>query len=162
MALENPLWHYVLKLYSRPGVEDACLALQTRGAAVNRLLLACWAGSQGIVLDEKRWRALGTDWRREVVEPLRQVRYRVRRQYQEEAELEASYRALKAAELACEQAELMQFHAQLSGWHPERVFEPDVLIGDNLAAYCEYEGLSPDAGMLEPLLQAALAMPGSG
>lgn len=159
MALENPLWHYVLELYSRPGVEATCLALQARGYVVNSLLLACWAGSRGIALDKERWGLLAGDWRQTVVEPLRQVRYRVREYGRSDVELDGCYQLLKAAELACEQAELMQLYRQLSGWEPRQMFEQGRLMGDNLVAYCQYERLAPEDGMLDALLEAALAMP---
>lgn len=74
----SPFWRFSLHLYARPGVADACLALQDRcGADVNLLLFLLWmtlsrrSFSAGAVraLDEKI-----RDWRETVVVPLRTLR----------------------------------------------------------------------------------------
>ncbi|WP_010321524.1 TIGR02444 family protein [Marinobacterium stanieri] len=164
MALENPLWHYVLRLYGAAGVESSCLALQRQGAAVNALLLACWAGQQGIPLTAARWRQLPVSWRSDVVEPLRQLRFRVREQRQQQPELDACYRALKQAELACEQVELMQLHAALVtlDWQPDAGSVVETLIRDNLAAYCDHAGVAQNTDLLETLVRATLETPDVG
>jgi uncharacterized protein (TIGR02444 family) len=79
---ENPFWDFSLAVYGRPGVAEACLALQDRhGLDVNLLLLCCWAGSQGQRLDRPdmaRLMASVGDWQRCVVGPLRSVRRRLK------------------------------------------------------------------------------------
>ena len=41
-------WAFSLEFYARPGVAEACLALQDRhGLDVNILLLCCWLGWSG-------------------------------------------------------------------------------------------------------------------
>lgn len=76
-------WEFSLMLYSRPGVAEACLRLQDRlGADVNLLLFGCWVGAcGGGRLADADWRRLigGTgSWRSGIVEPLRQVRRRLK------------------------------------------------------------------------------------
>jgi uncharacterized protein (TIGR02444 family) len=83
LALDNPLWRFVLPFYGRDGVSPACLTLQdTLGVDVNLLLLASFAAVEhGLVLDEADLAAadgLVRDWRSEVVEPLRRVRNRMK------------------------------------------------------------------------------------
>jgi uncharacterized protein (TIGR02444 family) len=119
MSLENPLWQYALTLYSRSGVEQCCLQLQDQGAVVNRLLFACWLASQGIKLDHDRLHQSGNRWQPEVTRPLRAVRFRVREQLAALPEAEACYRALRQAELAAEQLELMLLWQDGQSWLPD-------------------------------------------
>ena len=69
----SALWDYAVDLYARPGVREACLALQDRaGADVNLLLLACWLGATGRRLDPAALARLQTDalaWQEAVVRP---------------------------------------------------------------------------------------------
>lgn len=79
VAPENPFWDFSLAVYARDGVAPACLSLQDRlGVDVNVLLYCCWIGSQfGTALDAAMVsRLVGkvSDWKSDVVEPLRSVR----------------------------------------------------------------------------------------
>ncbi len=74
----NPFWRFSLRLYRRPGVAPACLALQDRlGVDVNLLLFCLWAGADGRKLTAKTI-ALAVDlsrlWSDNVVRPLRHAR----------------------------------------------------------------------------------------
>ncbi len=162
MALENPLWQYVLRLYSAPGVEAACLALQAQGAAVNSLLLACWSGQRGIALTEAHWQQLSPQWRTDVLEPLRRVRYRTREHVQQNSALDACYQALKQAELLAEQAELMQLHEQVAQWNTDSDRPAHRRIHDNLAAYGRHAGIELQTDLLATLVQATLETPEVG
>lgn len=162
MALENPLWQYVLRLYSTPGVEEACLTLQAQGAAVNSLLLACWAGQRGIELTTQEWQQLSPLWRTEVLEPLRRVRYRARALCQQKPALDDCYQVLKQAELAAEQAELMQLYAQVSQWNTDPDSPAHMQIHDNLAAYGRHAGIELKTDLLETLVRATLETPEVG
>lgn len=79
---KSPFWDYSLRLYGRPGVEAACLALQRRhGVDVNLVLFACWLASLGIELDQvtlARAKKTVSDWQLEVIRPLRALRRRLR------------------------------------------------------------------------------------
>jgi len=78
---ETPFWDFSLAVYNRPGVAEACLALQDRrGLDVNLLLACCWAGAAGRRLeaqDISGLRGAVDEWQREVVAPLRAVRRRL-------------------------------------------------------------------------------------
>lgn len=165
MTPENPLWRYALELYAAPDIESVCLRLQAQGAGVNALLLACWAGQQGVRLGAEQWKQLLADpWREQVLSPLRRLRYRVRERREQAPALDASYQALKQAELACEQAELMLLHDRVSAisWPLTGQVPAATLMGDNLAGYCDHEGVAPDAELLDALVRAALHMPETG
>ncbi|WP_051298655.1 TIGR02444 family protein [Marinobacterium litorale] len=106
MPLDNPLWHYALKLYAKPGVEQAALELQNAGCSINRLLLACFLARRGERLTPDMLSGEALEWQRELTHPLRVLRYRVRNRKSERPELDAFYRRLREAELAAEQVEL--------------------------------------------------------
>lgn len=104
MAGPNPFWEFSLAVYGRPGVPAACLALQDgRGIDVNILLFAAWAGLEcataltPAALDGVD--ASVSAWRRDVVQPLRAIRRRVR------TEDEGLYRRMKAVELEAERVQ---------------------------------------------------------
>ena len=71
----NPFWTYSLRLYRKPGVAPACIALQDRlGIDVNGLLFCLFAGDRGIRLSTattKLMSGLSALWSANVVIPLR-------------------------------------------------------------------------------------------
>lgn len=77
----NPLWDYATTLYSAPAVAERCLALQDAHAAnVNLLLLCCWAGQAGVILDIPALRSaeeVVAEWEKRMVVPLRLQRRRL-------------------------------------------------------------------------------------
>lgn len=78
--MEQPasLWNFSVHTYGKPGVADACLALQDRhGLDVNVLLFCCWFGRTRGVVDEPLWDrvlAFSEPWADNVVRPLRAAR----------------------------------------------------------------------------------------
>ena len=80
---EGAFWRFSKGLYGKPSVAPAVLGLQDRlGADVNLLLYGCWAAMQGSALDDAdiaKADATIQLWREQVVEPLRQVRNRLKR-----------------------------------------------------------------------------------
>ena len=75
--MSSDLWSFSLATYARPGVEDACLRLQTAGANVCLLLCGLWLEQRGVICDEQRVSQLQTltePWDTEVVQPLRSLR----------------------------------------------------------------------------------------
>ena len=74
----SPFWRFALHFYARPGVADACLALQDRcGADVNLLLFLLWMSLSRRSFSADAARALDDrirDWRETVVVPLRAMR----------------------------------------------------------------------------------------
>lgn len=79
---DNPFWAFSLEIYAAPEVEQSCLALQEEFSLdVNLLLLCCWLGRHGVLLDPKGLQTLRDQskaWRREVVSPLREMRQRLK------------------------------------------------------------------------------------
>ena len=71
-------WGFSLRIYARPDVAQACLALQDEGGAdVNLVLFLLYLADCGRMLDEPAVAALDQatrDWREQVVKPLRGVR----------------------------------------------------------------------------------------
>ena len=76
--LDNPFWRFSLAVYAAKTVRETALDSQDRfGADVNLMLLCCWVGFSGVMLDEKGLRRLDRlvdGWRREVIDPIRTVR----------------------------------------------------------------------------------------
>ncbi|HTY69964.1 MAG TPA: TIGR02444 family protein [Alphaproteobacteria bacterium] len=74
----NPLWTYSLRLYKRPGVAPACIALQDRlGVDVNLLFFCLWMAASGRRLTPATLRlaaGLARVWTTNVVGPLRGTR----------------------------------------------------------------------------------------
>lgn len=108
---EGPFWRFSVAFYARPGVAEACLALQDRaGADVNLVLLALWLGARGHRLDGatgRRLARLARGWQRAMVTPLRQVRRRLKAAtgLPWPEPVAALRRDLAAVELALEQVE---------------------------------------------------------
>lgn len=79
---ESGFWDYSLKAFRTEGVAPALIALQDRaGAHVNLLLFCCWAASEGIAVDMallRNARQQAGAWQREIVEPLRSLRRRLK------------------------------------------------------------------------------------
>lgn len=112
---DNPFWDFSLTVYVRPGVADACLALQDRlGLDVNLLLFCCWTGSQGRRLDSvdmARLVAAVGDWQRSIVGPLRAVRRRLKELPGDTSGQAGALRqAVKDCELAAERIEQSMLH----------------------------------------------------
>lgn len=77
-TMGNPLWDFALSSYQIEGVAPACLGLQDSfGVDVNLLLYAAWLAQLDRRLGEMHLTALNrsvTNWRDQVVKPLRAVR----------------------------------------------------------------------------------------
>lgn len=116
---DNPFWDFSLTVYVRPGVADACLALQDRlGLDVNLLLFCCWTGSQNQPLDSvemARLMAAVGEWQRSVVAPLRAVRRRLKQlPGGASGQAGALRQAVKDCELAAEHVEQAMLHDALA------------------------------------------------
>ncbi|MFM7344981.1 MAG: TIGR02444 family protein [Tagaea sp.] len=100
------LWRYAVGLYARPGVAEACLALQDRrGVDVPLLLATLWHVERGHgAPDLARWRAISATWREAAVLPLRSLRRALKGQ----AGWEPLRTRIKRLELAVERAQLSE------------------------------------------------------
>lgn len=76
--MNHAFWRYSLRVYRRPGVANACVALQDRlGVDVNMLLLSLWTAAHGTILAGRPLAAatsFSRTWSTNVVRPLRAVR----------------------------------------------------------------------------------------
>lgn len=83
LPLDGSLWRFAVALHGRPGVADACLALQNRFELdVNLLLFAAWLGAERrLALSEAEAasaRQRTAAWHAEIVHPLRRIRQRMK------------------------------------------------------------------------------------
>lgn len=111
MSEDFSLWKYALATYQRPGVAEACLALQDRhDADVNLLLAAGWlAGRGGLWCQEQVGELvyLCSDWRERCLLPLRSVRRYLReRMGEEHGAIGGLYGKAKLLELEAERYQL--------------------------------------------------------
>ncbi len=110
------LWDWALEVYARPGVPEACLALQDdHGQNTSYLLWAAWAGGLPTEL-LSRGVALAQTWDATTLVPLRQVRRALKAPMPqvEDRARESLRQDVKASELRAEQV-LMEALARLSG-----------------------------------------------
>jgi len=120
-------WAFSLRLYGRPEVPPACLALQDEGGAdVNLVLFLIYLADCGRQLDPDAVAALETGlqpWRDTVVRPLREVRRRLRSDVGPLATptTRALRDRIKGAELA---AEKLQQHALAALCPPDACGDP--------------------------------------
>jgi|SRR5579871_6031026 len=137
-------WNFSLGLYGRHGVAQACIALQDGlGLDVNLLLFCCWHGQANRRLTEENLRramATAETWQREVVQPLRAVRRRLKAGVVPiaPAESEALRRKVNDLELEGEriaQAALEGLPAPVPGRRPA--------VAENLALYVKLMGRDP-------------------
>lgn len=82
LSEDNPFWDFSLEAYARPGLSEACLALQEEfGVDVNMLLFCMWLARQGRTLDDAaagRCVAITGPWQNGMVTPLRALRHACR------------------------------------------------------------------------------------
>ena len=110
-SMSNPLWDYAVGMYQLGEVEALCLELQDRcGIDVNLLLYAAWLADKGQALSQPHLEALvqhTARWRRQVVEPLRELR----REWRDYAPVQLLREQLKDLELRAEQQQLASMYA---------------------------------------------------
>lgn len=104
--LDNPLWKFALHFWQIPGVEAECLALQSEGWHVTRLLGACWLASLGMTHQGGKNNELD-DWRHQVTGQLRDIRKQIDRQNPALASVRS---CISRAELEAERVELALFY----------------------------------------------------
>lgn len=133
------LWNFAVRLYARPGVEDACLQLQEAGGDVCLLLAGAWLQRRGVPCRApylKALQALAEPWQREVVAPLRQLRRDWRTAAAADAELATLRERIKQLELEAERLLLQRIETLVENW-PREGGEDDWLsrlAGDDSAA----------------------------
>jgi uncharacterized protein (TIGR02444 family) len=113
------LWNFAVRCYAQPGVESACLELQSQGADVCVLLCAAWLEARGVACNEERLHALqdvAAPWQRDVVKPLRALRQAWRPLAQRDEALRELRETLKTMELQAERHLLARLQATSDDW----------------------------------------------
>jgi len=152
-------WAFSLRVYGRPGVAEACLALQDRhGVDVNLLLWCAWAGTEGIALDRAaldRAVAATAPWRDAVVRPLRTVRRALKEDLGSiPAGESVDFRArIKAAELEAERRQQVVLEAMIPAVGGS---EPASTVNDNIQLYLKDFGSVP-SHLTTELMSASMA-----
>lgn len=117
--MSSDLWSFSLATYARPGVEDACLQLQTAGANVCLLLCGLWLEQRGVACDQQRvqpLQALTESWDIEVVQPLRTLRMQWKTRAVDDPVLKGMREQVKALELEAERALLSRLEGIAQVW----------------------------------------------
>ncbi|VVO28660.1 TIGR02444 family protein [Pseudomonas fluorescens] len=120
--MSSDLWSSTLTTYARPGVERACLELQSAGANVCLLLCAVWLGQRGVVCNAQRLQQLqllAGPWHDDVVQPLRQLRQQWRSAALEDVQLTILREQVKALELEAERQLLLRLETTARDWPEE-------------------------------------------
>lgn len=162
-AGKNDLWTFALEFYGRPGVEDACLALQDEeGLNVNLLLWCCFLAKHGHALTAETAGAAADriePWHGHVTVPLRAVRRAIKEAGEPGAD--AVHERLKEAELTAEKVELALLQDMSDGF---AATSPPVgrralqgLAIENLRAYLTWAGKNTIANPFLPVLANTLA-----
>jgi uncharacterized protein (TIGR02444 family) len=169
----SPLWSFSLAFYRKPGVAEACLALQDRhGIDVNLLLAALFAGARGIALEADAWvvleGAVGA-YHREVVQKLRAARRALKplelKPLEEHAPVAAQLRSsVKAAELDAEHLEQLTIERTLAAMPaaPPGAGPTADRATANALAYLEAARVAADAADRALIARLAAAIPPSG
>ena len=113
------LWSFSLGTYARPGVEAACLQLQSTGVNVCLLLCGLWLGQRGVACNEQRLQLLrdvAEPWDTDVVQPLRALRTQWKSAAAENSELNGLREQVKALELKAERHLLLRLERSAHSW----------------------------------------------
>jgi uncharacterized protein (TIGR02444 family) len=117
--MSSDLWSFSLATYARPGVEHACLHLQSAGANVCLLLCGLWLEQRGTACNEQRVRQLEglvEPWDVEVVQPLRALRTQWKTLANDDPALKKLREQMKALELEAERHLLWQLEQATLEW----------------------------------------------
>ncbi len=117
--MSSDLWSFALDVYARPGVEDACLQLQTASANVCLLLCGLWLEQRAVACDEPRVRllkALTAPWDIEVVQPLRTLRMQWKARAVDDAVVAGMREQIKSLELEAERTLLSRLEGVAQEW----------------------------------------------
>jgi uncharacterized protein (TIGR02444 family) len=117
--MSSDLWSFSLSTYARPGVEPACLQLQSAGINVCLLLCGLWLGERGVTCNEHRLqqlRSVAEPWDAEVVRPLRALRVNWKVVAEVDGELNALREQVKALELEAERHLLVRLERTAQSW----------------------------------------------
>ncbi len=161
MTDAGSFWAWSVEIYARPGVAEACLALQDqRGVDVNLLLLGLWLAARGQALPSQTAADLADhaeSWQRVVVGPLRGVRRSLKTRETDPAVAELR-REVAAVELAAERLLQTELERRVRGRTSDAPATADTaaLCWQRLIAH-----RSLDRQWTAPLLRAAFGRCGA-
>jgi uncharacterized protein (TIGR02444 family) len=115
---ENLCWDFIVKLYAKPGISQACLELQDRlGVDVSFLLTVLfYAKHRHVDLSIEEIASLDRSisaWRDEVIVPIRRLRRRVKSADLLNSSTDEFYQRIKVDELLAERLEIDAIAEQL-------------------------------------------------
>lgn len=144
--LSNSLWDFSLAHYGKARVAEACLRLQdSYGVNINLLLWSLWLESQDKELDSNRLAvalAAIQPWDLGYVQPLRQLRRKIKQDFAADLARVASLREqIKRAELEAEKQEQLCLEKLALDWSP---IGKDSPAPENVALYLHYLRLPSD------------------
>ncbi len=117
--MSSDLWSFSLGTYARPGVEAACLTLQSAGVNVCLLLCGLWLAERGVACNQQRLellRSVSEPWDAEVVRPLRALRVQWKVAAGDDAELRDLREKVKVLELEAERHLLLRLERAAINW----------------------------------------------
>ncbi|WP_192559271.1 TIGR02444 family protein [Pseudomonas allokribbensis] len=117
--MSSDLWSFALTIYARPGVEDACLRLQSAGANVCLMLCGLWLEQRDATCDEvraKQLQELTAPWDKDVIQPLRAMRMQWKTLADTDPVLKGMREQIKGLELEAERALLSRLEGAAQGW----------------------------------------------
>lgn len=117
--MSSDLWSFSLTTYARPGIEDACLTLQSAGVNVCLLLCGLWLGERGVTCNAQRLqllRDIAGPWDADVVQPLRALRMQWKAAASEDAGLDDLREQVKALEMEAERHLLLRLERVAQSW----------------------------------------------
>jgi len=137
----SPFWRFSLGFYRRPGVADACIALQDGcGVDVNILLFLLWLATARRCVPPAAAQAVCTKagpWRDDVVVPLRTLRRRLKdgSSLVDRGTAELFRTRIKAVELESERLQQEALFALAAGLATESTATVAAAARANVAAY---------------------------
>jgi uncharacterized protein (TIGR02444 family) len=117
--MSSDLWSFSLGTYASPGVEHACLQLQSAGANVCLLLCGLWLEQRGVACNDHRLQLLrnvAEPWDTDVVRPLRALRLQWKAGASDDAELNSLREQVKTLELEAERHLLLRLERSAQHW----------------------------------------------
>lgn len=153
-------WNFSIHLYDQPGVADACLQLQNdHGLDVNLVLFCIWyANVKGKMTPDLLQTAItySQEWKREIVQPLRDVRTGMKANQQLAAEIgnneyDKLRAQVKSLELQTEKLQQMRLQ-EIADAEKATGENFEVPQRENLILLCEQLSLDWDTNV-EPLFQ---------
>ncbi|WP_433737770.1 TIGR02444 family protein [Pseudomonas putida] len=131
--MSSDLWSFSLSLYARPGVERACLHLQSTGVNVCLLLCAAWLAERGVACNEQRLQQLRSTvepWDAGVVRPLRALRMQWKTAATQDVGLHTLREQVKALELEAERHLLLRLEQLTQDWPQDEATDLAVWLED--------------------------------